>query len=204
MFALYALLTMRVPVPRQLLLRGAVIVLAYAATAPYAETLVQLGLTPIKAAVALGLLASILWTAASALAEISRLLEPGAERQMYLVWGVPLLATLLMPSDLWLAYAVAASYAIYGGFIWVMWKMDPATYEQLNWINLSRPKEAQNIMTWKIWRHVWSGVAFLALARHATPLEWALGSVAIPVVFHYLFWWTVCATHPSEDETAQK
>ncbi len=210
LFALYALLTTSVPVPRQLLLRAAAIVAAYLATAPYAETLARIGLTPLKATVFLGLIIVMLGAAKSTWDKLQQMLDPGDRRPGYIApliataWLPPLVATVTIPSDLWLAYAATATYPAYGVMTWALWKSDPSYFDQHSWMDSEqRPKEAENTMTWQLWRYVWSGVVLLALTLHATPLEWVLGYAAVPVVFHYLYWWTVIATHPLEDGPKQ-
>lgn len=198
LISLYALLTTPMPVPRQLLLRAAAILLAYAAAFPIAPQLEGIGLSVMKFGVAAGLIVTMLWAAAGTQAKID---QQGGHYGFWVgTWGAMLAAPFLMPTDLTLAYAIALGYAAYGGIIWAMWKLDPTFFVQQGWAETTASKGTQNLMLWALCRDLWTAFALLALAQHSTSQQWLLGYAVLPLAFHYLFWWTVAATHPTQDD----
>ena len=195
LISLYVLLTAPIPVPWTLLIKGAVVVLAYALARPFEDVI---GIGAINIAVLAGILAA-------AYRNLPRVFSVKIPTATALGTMVPLImglsaVTLYLPAAL-LPFAITLGWAAMGALYGAMLLWDRALFEEAGWTTESWGLEGQvNAVRWTILRCAGMATANAYAATYGTSAEWIVAYAVLPIVFHALFYWSILATHPYEDD----
>ena len=192
------LLSAPVPVPWSLLLRAVVVTLGYMAFAPHAPVLATFGLHPLNLAFAAGVLSVLLYSGSDMIAKMDLRREEALKITLPL-WALMLIGIIVQPTS-WLVWCVPAMIACNGALLWLFLRFDPDCISRLGWTHENWGAGRDNAVYWNILRNFALAVALVGVARTGTPSDWIAGVALIPLMLHYLYWWTIFATHPDEDE----
>ncbi|MCY4180758.1 MAG: hypothetical protein OXC60_16685 [Litoreibacter sp.] len=201
LITLYVLLTSYVPFPMRLVLRGATIICAYFAALPYTTMLSAIGSSPMNFAITAGLVSFFLTGAG---ATYRRYAQSDAKTVTLLTVataiGVSSSVSLTLPFDLLALCVIPFAYAIYALGFWAMLCIDPESLTRMTWDARTWDEPGQrNAAHWHVLRGLAASVAATWLAFNTNGLSWIIGYAALPFALHYIYWWTVYATHPIED-----
>lgn len=194
LISLYVLLTTPVTVPRLLLAKAAAVVLAYALVRPWAP---GIGIGAVNIAVLAGLLVIVFHKLPFQMKSRGNM-SGSAGTVVVLVVG--LCAVVLYTPAVLLPYAISAGSALMAVIYGAALRWDRPMLDQLGWPRDDWGVGGQtNAVRWSILRCVGLSVTNAYAATFGTQAEWVVSYAALPVVFYYLFQWTVIATHPYDD-----
>lgn len=199
--SLYVLLTTPIPVPWAQLTKSVTLILAFAAILPFAVPLATVSLSPLK----LALLATIVVSGHRNLAPTLRQfnrdeLTPTVIGTLVLMVLTVSSVIVLAPSDGWLQHAISLGWVLYGGlFALILW-LDRPLLGKFNWLAQHWPVGQENAARWMILRYFGMATANEFAIAHFSTTEWLVCVAALPIVFYALYYWSVLATHPYEDD----
>ena len=191
---LRALVTTHVPFPRAQAFFGALLLAFYGLAMVFQHPLAALGLHPAVLAF-VGAFTVSLWYRTPAVLGGQ---DPDVAWPVLAAMLVVLTGILFVPSLVWLQHGyslflaglIAIFVGLYNvegptGFVWFAqhWRCGHG-----------------NAANWHVCHHAALLVCNEAILRHATATEWIISIAILPILMHYLTYWTIMATHPYEED----
>lgn len=109
-------------------------------------------------------------------------------------------AVLFAPSDRWLQHGVSLYYAGWSALVVLQSFGGEAKLRNSEFGFRDWPTGKVNAARWLSLFSLAQCIANEALLRVLSPGEWIIVFALAPILFHYLYCWTVIATHPHEDQ----
>ncbi|TDT76804.1 hypothetical protein BDE40_0076 [Litoreibacter halocynthiae] len=199
LISLHVLLTTPIPVPWSLLIRGAVIVLAYTLARPIAPLI---GIDAVNFAALAGLITTVFRNLESTL--MKQEIDPSVDAMFvgsFVAITIGASAVLLYVPAALLPYVMSAGVATMGAIYSAVLLWDRPLLDRMGWTVEHWGVEGQaNYVRWMILRCFGLAAATAYAAAYGTRPEWIVAHAALPIAFYALFYWTIIATHPYEDD----
>lgn len=201
LFGLYLLLSSPIPVPKLPLVRAMMVVLTYPVFFAHDPMLRTHGLSAVQLAIIAGHCAAI-WYAAPMLARALRG-NTAAASQIKILFSFHFIALTMItfaPAPVWIQHGVSVFWALYALVFAYFAKLDLPGLQEFSWPGRHWDVGQDNAANWHILRYLGLILANEWLVANASLSEWLIGFALLPILFHALFWWTINATHPFEEE----
>lgn len=198
---LFLLLSSPVPIPRMVLWRALTVFLALLVFSPFEQQLQAVGLSTLTLAVLFSF-AVLLWFNIGGLAW-SRT-DIAIDRSVFGLVSFVIVGffgvIVFLQSDSLIQHGVTIYYGLWTVYVLILRCLGEEALAQSNFSFRDWPVGRVNAAQWLALSAFAQFLINETLVRSVTTTQWLVAFAVVPFIFHYLWYWSVIATHPYEDE----